>query len=69
MIYDIDIYGVFVPAILVWGGIAFFLVLALHRLTRRLPVRTVVWHRPLFTLATYAVILHAVVLISSGWIF
>lgn len=68
MIGDIDIYGVFVPAILLLAIAAFAIVLVLQRLARLLPARAGVWHRPLFTLATYALILHVLVVATSFWV-
>lgn len=65
---DIDVYGVFFPAFLLATAIAFAVVLVLRRLARLLPAGAGVWHRPLFTLATYTLVLHAVVAVSALWI-
>ena len=60
MIAEFDIYGVFVPALLVFAIVAFLLVLVLRRLLDAIGFYRFVWHRPLFDLAL-GVILFGVV--------
>jgi hypothetical protein len=60
MIGEIDFYGVLLPPLLVWLGVA----LALAALVRLGLARTgfyrFVWHRPLFDLAVLIILLGAV---------
>jgi Protein of unknown function (DUF1656) len=60
MIAEFDIYGVFVPALLVFAIVASLLSLALTRLLETVGFYRFVWHRPLFDLAL-GVILFGVV--------
>jgi len=60
MIGEFDIYGVYFPAFAVFAGIAFLLQIALKRLLDVSGVYRFVWHRPLFDLALYVVLLAAV---------
>ncbi|MDR3436530.1 DUF1656 domain-containing protein [Telmatospirillum sp.] len=67
MIGEIDIYGVFFPSILVWVAIAFGVISLFHRATRRFSIRPFVWHLPLFNVATFTIVLGAVVALTSLW--
>jgi protein AaeX len=60
MIGEFDIYGVYFPAFAVFAGIAFLLQIALKRLLDVTHVYRFVWHRPLFDLALYVILLAAV---------
>jgi hypothetical protein len=60
MIGEFDIYGVYFPAFAVFAGIAFLLQIALKRLLDVTGVYRFVWHRPLFDLALYVILLAAV---------
>jgi Protein of unknown function (DUF1656) len=60
MIAEFDIYGVFVPALLVFAIVALLLVLVVTRLLNAIGFYRFVWHRPLFDLAL-GVILFGVV--------
>ena len=62
---EIDVYGVFVPSLLVWIGAALPLTAGLRRLLRWLGFYRLVWHRPLFDLALLVIVLGAVVAISA----
>jgi hypothetical protein len=68
MIGEIDIYGVFVPSLLVWATAAFCIVLLIRRVARLLRVPSLVWHRPLFDLATFTIVLGTVVALTSLWL-
>ncbi len=60
MIGEIDFYGVLLPPLLVWLGVA----LALSALVRLVLARTgfyrLVWHRPLFDLALLVILIGCV---------
>jgi len=60
MIGDLDISGVFLPTLLVLMGIAYVLFLVVHGLLTRLHFYRLVWHRALFNVGLYAVLLGAV---------
>lgn len=57
---EFDIYGVYFPIFIVFAGVAFLLHLAVRRLFDLLGVYRFVWHRPLFDLAIYVILLGAV---------
>lgn len=60
MIGDLDISGVFVPTLLVLMGITYLLYLGVHALLTRAHFYRLVWHRALFNVGLYAVLLSAV---------
>jgi hypothetical protein len=59
---DFDVFGVFVPSLLVWMAVAYLL----HRLLRttldKAGVLRFVWHAPLFDFAAYLILLGALLL-------
>jgi hypothetical protein len=61
MIAEFDIYGVFVPALLVFAIVALLLALALTRLLEAIGFYRFVWHRPLFDIALGVILFGAVV--------
>lgn len=58
---EFDLYGVFVPSLAAWMLLAFLISLPLRRLLALTGFYRLVWHRPLFDLALYVVLLGAVV--------
>jgi Protein of unknown function (DUF1656) len=68
MIGEFDVYGVFVPALLVWGLLALALTAALRMTLARLGFYRLVWHRPLVDLSLLIIILAAVVATLPYWI-
>ncbi|TPG66324.1 DUF1656 domain-containing protein [Pseudomonas arsenicoxydans] len=60
MIGDVDVSGVFLPTLLVLMGITYVLYLLVHGLLMRLHFYRLVWHRALFNVALYALLLGAV---------
>jgi len=68
MIGEIDVYGVFIPPLLVWIGAALPLTAALRRLLRWSGFYRFVWHRPLFDFALLVIVLAAVVAVSTRWV-
>ena len=60
MIGDLDISGVFLPTLLVLMGITYVIYLLVHGLLTRLHFYRLVWHRSLFNVALYALLLGAV---------
>jgi Protein of unknown function (DUF1656) len=63
---EIDLYGVFVPRLLVWLVASLLLTAVLRRLLRRFGFYRFVWHRPLFDLALLVIVLGTVVAVSTG---
>jgi Protein of unknown function (DUF1656) len=62
---EVSLGGVFVPALLLWGLAAFGLLLLLRRTLNAAGFYRLVWHRALFDLALYLVILGGVVALVS----
>jgi hypothetical protein len=65
MRYEIDIYGVLVPALLLWLIAAYALSAVLRRLMRRFNLYRLVWHRALFDFALFVCLLGGVVYLSE----
>jgi Protein of unknown function (DUF1656) len=61
MIAEFDIYGVFVPALLVYAIAALLLELLLRRGLDAIGFYRFVWHRPLFDLALVVILFGVVV--------
>lgn len=61
---ELDIYGVFVPSLAAWMLLAFLVSLPLRRLLARRRFYRLAWHRPLFDLALYVVLLGAIVAVA-----
>jgi hypothetical protein len=60
MIGELDIYGVFVPPLLLMVIVAMPLAAGLRLVLTRLGAYRFVWHRPLFDLSVFVVILYVV---------
>ena len=65
MRYQIDIYGVLVPALLLWLIVAYALSAVLRRLLQRIGFYRLVWHRALFDFALFVCLLGGVVYLSE----
>jgi uncharacterized membrane protein len=68
MIAEFDVYGVFVPALLVWGLAALLLATLLRAALARAGFYRLVWHRPLVDLSLFVIILAAIVARLPQWI-
>jgi Protein of unknown function (DUF1656) len=68
MRYDLNIYGVYVPALLLLLVITYALSALLSRLLVRLDLYRHVWHRALFDLAIFVCLLGVVVYLSSEFL-
>ncbi|CAA2155390.1 Protein AaeX [Methylobacterium brachiatum] len=62
---ELDIYGVFVPSLAAWMLLAFLISLAVRRVLSWVSFYRLVWHRPLFDLALYVVLLGFVVSVAQ----
>jgi len=60
MIGEIDIYGVYFPAFAIFAAIAFLLQIIVKRLLNASGFYRLVWHRALFDLAIYVILLGVV---------
>ena len=60
MIGEFDIYGVYFPAFAVFAAITFLLQLAINRVLNAFGFYRLVWHRALFDLAIYVILLGVV---------
>lgn len=68
MIGEINLYGVFIPPLLLWVIVALPLTALLRRLLRWIGFYRLVWHRPLFDFALLVIVLGIVVTASSRWV-
>jgi hypothetical protein len=64
MIGEVDIFGVFVPALLVLMFVAYLINLVLRTLLARTGFYRFVWHRAIFDLGIYVLVLGLVVIVS-----
>ena len=67
MIGEVDVYGVFVPPLLIWVIAALPVTALIRRLFVRVGLYRFVWHRPLFDLALLVIVLGGVVAVTSPW--
>lgn len=66
---ELDLFGVFVPGPLCCGLVAFMLNAALRRVLAHAGFYRLVWHRALFDLAMFVIVLGVVVWLTAlvGW--
>jgi hypothetical protein len=64
MTAELNLYGVFVPALFLWMLVALGILLVLRRALAQNGAYALIWHRPLFELALYVIILGVVVYLS-----
>lgn len=65
---ELDLYGVFVPSLAAWMLLAFAISLPLRWVLAWIGFYRLVWHRPLFDLALYVVLLGGVVSVAEPFI-
>ncbi|HEV7439603.1 MAG TPA: DUF1656 domain-containing protein [Methylobacterium sp.] len=65
---ELDLYGVFLPGLAVAMLAAFLVSLPLRRLLAWSGFYRLVWHRPLFDLALYVVLLGGIVSLSHAFL-
>ena len=65
MIGEFDIYGVLVPALLVWLAVAYVVYLAARTALSAAGAYRFIWHRPLFDAALYVILLGAIVFVAA----
>jgi hypothetical protein len=64
VIGEFDIYGVYFPAFAVFAAIAFLLQIAINRPLNASGLYRLVWHRALFDLAIYVILLGVVTVVG-----
>jgi Protein of unknown function (DUF1656) len=57
---EVSLNGVFVPALLLWGGVAFLLSSFISRILGRTGFYALVWHRALFDFALFVILWAAI---------
>ena len=65
MRFELDVYGVLVPTLLLWLIVAYALSVVVTRIMQRFGLYRLVWHRALFNFALYVCLLGAVVYLSE----
>ncbi|HJU49472.1 MAG TPA: DUF1656 domain-containing protein [Pseudogulbenkiania sp.] len=66
MIGEVDIYGVFIPSLLVLMLLALAVTGCLRFVLMRLGVYKIVWHSSLFNFALYVIVLGGTVALTRG---
>jgi hypothetical protein len=67
VIGELSLYGVFVPALLVWAFLAVLATVALRTILRPIGFYRLVWHPALFDVAIFVILLGGVVALASQW--
>lgn len=68
MRYEIDVFGVLIPTLLVWLLVTSALCAMLRTVLQRADLYRFVWHRALFDLAVFVCLLGGVVYLSSEFL-
>ena len=68
MIGEVDIYGVFVPILLLWAVFAVILTAGLRRILARAGFYRLIWHRPLVDLSLLVIIMAVLATVLPLWI-
>ena len=67
MIGELDFYGLFISPLLPLTILALLLSLLLRMIFARSGIYRLVWHRPLFDLAVFVILLGALVGLTARW--
>jgi hypothetical protein len=65
MRYELDLFGVLVPSLLLWSVIAFALARIISRLIARVGLYRRIWHPALFDFALYVCLVASLVFASK----
>jgi hypothetical protein len=68
MKYELDLFGVIVPSLLLWSVIAYLLALALGRVMARVGLYRHVWHATLFDFALFVCLVASLALFSREFV-
>jgi len=64
---EFNLYGVFIPSLMVWTAIAVALTALMRAGLRLAGVYRLVWHPALFDLALFVIVLGGVITLASSW--
>ncbi|NOG71897.1 DUF1656 domain-containing protein [Roseicella sp. DB1501] len=65
MIGEFDLHGIFIPALLAWSVLALLANLLARRLLQHFGLYRLIWHRPLFDLALFVILLGLIAAIGT----
>jgi hypothetical protein len=65
MKYQLDLFGVIVPSLLLWSFLAYVLARAMTKVMARTGLYRHVWHRALFDFAPYVCLVASLVFVSK----
>jgi hypothetical protein len=65
MTYELDLFGVIVPSLLLWGVVAYGFARLISKLIARAGLYRFVWHPALFDFALYVCLVASLVFISK----
>jgi hypothetical protein len=65
MIGELSLYGVFVPALLVWSVLAVLATMVLRAILRWIGFYRIVWHAALFDVAVFVILLGGVIALAA----
>jgi hypothetical protein len=65
MKYELDLFGVIVPSLLLWSVLAYFLARIVSKVMGRIGLYRHVWHPALFDFALYVSIVTTLVFVSK----
>jgi hypothetical protein len=65
MKYQLDLFGVMVPSLLLWGVLAYFLARIVSKVMGRVGLYRHVWHAALFDFAIYVCLVTSLVFASK----
>ena len=65
MKYQLDLFGVIVPSLLLWSVVAYLLARAVSKVIARAGLYRHVWHAALFDFALYVCLLASLVFLSK----
>jgi hypothetical protein len=68
MRYELDLFGVIVPSLLLWSVLAYFLARIVSKLMGRISLYRHVWHPALFDFAIYVSIVTGLVFASKEFL-
>ncbi|CAN5618882.1 hypothetical protein BH10PSE14_BH10PSE14_33070 [soil metagenome] len=68
MIEELHLFGIYMPAALVWAVVAGVLAYFLRNLLRRLPLYQLLWHPGVLELAMFATLWWALTLLADNFL-
>lgn len=67
--HTVEFVGFYLPPLMLWAGVALILFAVLRRLLERLDFYRFVWHRSLFNLALYVLLVGGIIFLGSlAWL-